>query len=113
MNTLSKSEALSSFGNASLLLDIPLVIRKIDSKLLECIWRNKYHYLKKEIILWHPQAETGLNAVDFNILPPGDLSSNFFEHALAHALNMNMSCTMKCNCRHCLYVNVFVCVSGL
>lgn len=63
---MSKSEGLSRLIYGALVLDIPqALIKQIDSKLFNFIWRNKPHYLKKSI-LCNPYSHGGLNVLDFN-----------------------------------------------
>lgn len=62
---LSKTEGLSRLVYLARILDVPKsVIREVDSTLIHFIWRNKPHYLKKQV-LENPLESGGLNVLDF------------------------------------------------
>lgn len=62
---LSKTEGLSRLVYPARILDVPKsFLREIDSTLLHFIWRNKPHYLKKQV-LENPLESGGLNVLDF------------------------------------------------
>lgn len=62
---LSKTEGLSRLVYPAKVLDVPKsYIKKIDSTLFNFIWKNKSHYLNKNI-LCNSYNQGGLNVLDF------------------------------------------------
>lgn len=62
---LSKSEGLSRLIYPAMVMDVPQeYITQIDRKMFDFIWKNKPHYLKKNV-LCNSYSEGGLNALDF------------------------------------------------
>lgn len=61
---LSKSEGLSRLVYPAKVLDVPKsFLKKIDSTLFNFIWKNKPHYLNRNILCNSYQG--GLNMLDF------------------------------------------------
>lgn len=62
---LSKSEGLSRLIYTAMVLDVPKsLIKDIDSVLFNFVWKNKHHYLKRDI-LCNSVADGGLDMIDF------------------------------------------------
>ena len=62
---LSKSEGLSRLIYTAMVLDVPkATIKGIDTVLFNFVWRNKHHYLKKDI-LCNSVVDGGLDMIDF------------------------------------------------
>lgn len=62
---LSKTEGLSRLVYNALALEVPQKhIQEVDVKLFNFIWRNKPHYIKKNV-LCNPHDNGGLNVLDF------------------------------------------------
>lgn len=65
---LSKAEGLSRSVYVSLSLDLPpKIVKDLDKILYNFIWRNKPHYLWRDI-LTNTQEQGGLEVLDFNTL---------------------------------------------
>lgn len=65
---LSKAEGISRSVYASLSLDVPpKVIKALDKILYDFIWREKPHYLKKEVIC-NTKEQGGLEVLDYSTL---------------------------------------------
>jgi len=64
---LSKAEGLSRLSYTAMVLDAPnSIIRQVNMKMYNFIWKNKPHYLNRGILgnLFH---QGGLNAIDFEV----------------------------------------------
>ncbi len=62
---LSKAEGLSRLSYTAMVLDAPKsIIRQVNKKMYNFIWRNRPHYLNRDI-LGNLYYQGGLNAIDF------------------------------------------------